>query len=421
MPQTLLRPLPFDWEMGVTREPWDSSQKMIAQRIAAERLADCGAHFEAALVTVTRGPAPHLPILNRQGMIQRPCTNCGDCTTGCNVGAKNTLVMNYLPIAKQHGASIFTRTEVLGIDKCPDGYVVWYRHYPVCADGQSKSSSDQVVHGCLRTRMIVLGAGSLGSTELLLRSQTTNFQFSPRLGCGWSCNGDILGLVRHTQVPTHIAGKGTDECGMQSTGPAIQSNIRFPNRACLQERIMIQEGVVAKAYIPFMTLFGRDLGLDHTQMLVVAGHDGAEGRVELGSDGSAVIRWPDLYHHVYRRIAEADMQRVAHAIGGEYREMLAFKGRVGTVHPLGGCSMADNPQHGAVDDRCRVFDGRDGGCIDPATGRPLVHRGLYVIDGASVPTSLGVNPLATISAIAERSAELITHDPDHADLFVAAV
>ncbi len=34
-----------------------------------------------------------------------------------------------------------------------------------------------------------------------------------------------------------------------------------------------------------------------------------------------------------------------------------------------------------------------------------------------MPTSLGVNPMATISAIAERTAEYITLDPEFADLF----
>jgi cholesterol oxidase len=60
-----------------------------------------------------------------------------------------------------------------------------------------------------------------------------------------------------------------------------------------------------------------------------------------------------------------------------------------TVHPLGGCPMSDDPAQGVVDDRGRVHG----------------YDGLYVSDGAIVPTALGVNPSKTIAALAERNAE----------------
>jgi cholesterol oxidase len=76
-----------------------------------------------------------------------------------------------------------------------------------------------------------------------------------------------------------------------------------------------------------------------------------------------------------------------------------FRDNLITVHPLGGVPMADDTDHGAVDDRGRVFDGNGG-----------IHAGLYVADGSMVPTSLGVNPLITITALSERIAEHIAKD-----------
>ena len=38
-----------------------------------------------------------------------PCVGCGDCVSGCNYSAKSTIIMNYLPDAKNHSAEIFTR------------------------------------------------------------------------------------------------------------------------------------------------------------------------------------------------------------------------------------------------------------------------------------------------------------------------
>ena len=49
---------------------------------------------------------------NHVGVPQPKCTGCGNCCGGCNVGAKNTLNMNYLPDAKAHGAEIFTEVDM---------------------------------------------------------------------------------------------------------------------------------------------------------------------------------------------------------------------------------------------------------------------------------------------------------------------
>ena len=56
---------------------------------------------------------------NPYGVQQKPCINCGNCVTGCNVGAKNTLYMNYLPMAKAAGATILTQAKVEWLERVP--------------------------------------------------------------------------------------------------------------------------------------------------------------------------------------------------------------------------------------------------------------------------------------------------------------
>ena len=89
----------------------------------------------------------------------------------------------------------------------------------------------------------------------------------------------------------------------------------------------------------------------------------------------------------------AEMNAHAQAFGGRYvdypRTSPIFGGALTTVHPLGGCPMADDPGRGVVDEFGRVHG----------------YPGLLVLDGSIVPTALGVNPSKTIAALAERGAD----------------
>ena len=59
--------------------------------------------------------------------------------------------------------------------------------------------------------------------------------------------------------------------------------------------------------------------------------------------------------------------------------------------------MGESRVTGVVDHKCRVFD------ADAEKHDDAVHDGLYVCDGSVMPRSLGVHPLLTITAVAERA------------------
>ncbi len=398
------------WELGVQCDPIDFSKKMRAERIAAERLRDIGCHFEAAGLTITRGQNNSLPIFNRQGILQRNCIDCGDCMIGCNVGAKNTLAMNYLPIAKRHGAMLFTQCEVRRIHKRNGHYVIEYWHHTRDPNGDVSTETRFV-----SSRMVILAAGSLGSSEILLRSRDTGFCFSNTLGMNWTANGDALGFVDNSQLCPSAGGIAAYP-GKHGPGPTIQSNLTYPSRHHLHDRVLIQDGAIASVYTQIIKMLFLDLDLSTTLPLLGMGHDGQQGRVVLHEDGNADVLWPGLLKSPYRNKIRAEFELIAKAHGGKYRHLHPPHDRMITVHPLGGCGMSDDPRSGVVDHRGRVYDLASGGSINEH-GEYATHQGLYICDGAIYPTAIAVNPFFTIAAMAERNAQLLTLQPEHADLF----
>lgn len=154
--------------------------------------------------------------LNHVGVMQDACTNCGDCVTGCNVSSKNTTLMNYLPDAANFGAQIFTEVKVSYIEK-KDGY--WLVHFIPLGMDREKFSKDELF---IRANNVILAAGSLGSTEILLRSKEKGLSLSDAVGVRFSGNGDMLGFSYNGNAKINGIGFGSKKTnGNADVGPCI--------------------------------------------------------------------------------------------------------------------------------------------------------------------------------------------------------
>jgi cholesterol oxidase len=75
--------------------PHPNAEKLLKMQALDRRARELGSTAFPLNIAVNFG----IDGMNEYRAEQKPCIDCGDCITGCNVGAKNTLAMNYLPMA----------------------------------------------------------------------------------------------------------------------------------------------------------------------------------------------------------------------------------------------------------------------------------------------------------------------------------
>jgi len=383
--------------------------------------------------------------VNPFGVSQPRCTSCGDCTSGCNVGAKNTTLMNYLPDAHRHGAKLFVGARVSHLTREGARWRVHFEGAPYSVTGD----------------VVMLGAGSLGSSEILLRSRRQGLPLSDRLGEHFSGNGDVLAFgfdndwqcgpmedETHQIAPINGVGVGCNKVPVeQYPGPCITGMIDMRATRDPARGVVVEEGVIPGVLAPLlpaalfmaaaqgsdffrygtalaqakitaaatlgeaiqdpsgdMTQLAYEGAVSRTQTYLVMSVDDAAGRLALEGE-QLRIDWPRAGASPVIANDNEVLRAVNGAIRGQFIPNPLWSQGMGqklvTVHPVGGCGMADSADKGVVDARGRVFASSQGADV---------HSGLYVCDGAVLPGAAGVNPLLTISALAERICQLLADD-----------
>jgi cholesterol oxidase len=332
----------------------------------------------------------------------KTCVHCGNCVIGCEHDAKNTLDKNYLTEAKDHGAEIRPLSMVTHIEEGPDG--AWRVHYLKVDEGLGRRKR-QIVG-----KIVILAAGSIGSTEILLRSRDgfRTLKNLPRaLGRGWSPNGDFLTLARYKNRSLH-----------PTKGPTIGGAIDLLDGVDLPDdnmigydgRIFVEDGGLPNfgahllkdwkdAKGPKGWAYRKASGLpDFTDMIPWFGQsiDAADGEFSLQNPlrfwrARIRLNWnPQCSSSALDAFNDVHVAMTL-ATGGEPRPLFTWK-RLRTLvtpHPLGGCNMAAASGAGVTNHLGEVFD----------------YDNLFVMDGSVIPRAIGRNPSKTIAAVAERSCE----------------
>jgi cholesterol oxidase len=426
--------------------PYDQTAKTLAFRDAARRLGRGDDWFLPKLAVTFANPGqppvPGVPILEAQpnlhGLPRETCRLCGECDVGCNYGAKNTLDYNYLTRAWHAGADIRTLCEVRSFEpREGGGWTVSYVHHDEHADGPADTGALPLT--TLTATDLILSAGTLGSTFLLLRNRGALPGLSPALGHGFSGNGDLLTFAIRARENEN--GKRVPRVTDPAHGPVITSAIRTGDALDGDGhtgRGFYLEDAGYPEFVSWMLQMA-DLPADvrnvvHGAERMVKGllHHGRESEIGgvvadfLGQCGlsSATLPLlgmgrdvPDGVMTLAGELLEVDWSKhgaskayfdqvrelsdeISRELGADFLDNpIWYLNRVITVHSLGGCRMGRNDQEGVVDAYGRVFN----------------LPGLHVADGSIMPGPVGANPSLTIAALADRFADaMLEGAPDPA-------
>lgn len=300
----------------------------------------------------------------------------------------------------------------------------------------------------MTARIVVVSAGALGSTELLLRNRDqygTLPELKAHLGSRYSTNGDTLTLLLPAKglvlgwaglgvgvagllirnVAVAAIGAGAHIAGVRQAwraydpdlGPTNSDYIRFRASDGSPQGVYIEGGrypnpgrwAIAAAlgavggyrptryreiarvtnllrrWIPPLGLLSRTLPIP----LLTMGRDRAAGRIVLAGDDNVLVEIDLDQNQAYYAHTDSLGRLVAGAAGAWWlpNPVLHWLKMVEVPHNLGGVPMGETAQDGVVDHLGRVFD------IDD----------LVVLDGSIIPVAMGPNPALTILALAERA------------------
>lgn len=416
-------------------QPCPTDQPRLAKHAALEALAGAlpghGGTFKSVPITVDWSS----------------CQRCGDCATGCNHNAKRSLDKTLLATARRRGATLVTGASVQRLEALSNGgWRVWVEHTnPLLAAQTDRAFA-------VRARRVVLGAGTFGSTEILMRSRAHGLPTSGRLGEHFSSNGDVLAAVYGQASPVNAVADEHQAPGEREVGPTITAMVDLRQAAHAGQTTAPGLGhVVQELAVPgplkrlFAELFTTakalhdlarfdltrhqpddddplvllDQQLRHTQVLAIIGHDSANGHLRppdliewedpSRGEGLLTVSWPELQEDqrpdqqmaALRQWCEASDQPgqvlpmpLWQPLPASMRALTGDqKGPAVSTHPLGGCAMGDSGTHGVVNHLGQVFQGQG----------TEVHPDLVVLDGSIIPTSLGINPALTIATVAQRA------------------
>lgn len=325
------------------------------------------------------------------------CDGQGVCCFGCPTDAKKSTNVSYVPMALRNHASLFTEAKVTEI-LIENGRAAGVIAEATVGDNGSRS----VRRLTIRARAVVVSGGTYHTPVLLLKNKL----------CGTS--GELgKNLTLHPAAATMAV--FDEEIRGWNAIPQGYSIHEF-----WRDRMMFEGGftpldvsgaalgIVGPEFTEVMEAYNR------TAAFGFMVEDSSRGRVRVGPTGAPLVTYNlnkadvEVVKLGTARLAEiyfaAGAKRVYPCIAGHdvikstadlkrlhNSKVKALDLMLSAYHPLGTARLGVDPTTSVVGPDHQAHD----------------LPGLYIVDGSSVPSSLGVNPQVTIMAMATRAADLL--------------
>lgn len=393
--------------LGVAKVPFDPPSggllKSIAKQWGTEDTytnTPCGVFFGES------GREVPDPYFAGEGPKRTGCTRCGACMVGCRVGAKNTLVKNYLWFAEKRGVDILPERQV--VDVRPIGAADGNDGYYVTTERPgSWFLTDRKV---FTARGVVFSAGALGTNKLLaqLKHGGSLPKISDRLGELVRTNSESLLAVTlpdnsipvwnsvaignsiHVDKDTHIE---FVTYGQRGNSMGYLFTLITGKGTRLTRPLLWLGNIVRHPFRFLKTMMPFNWASRSVIFLVMQSLDNAisfKAKPKLlGGYTVTTEQNIEMPNPTYIDIANKCAQWLADQTGGVAQSMVAeaVADIPSTAHILGGAVIGKDARSGVIDAEQRVFG----------------YKNMLICDGSAVPANPGVNPSLTITAMSERA------------------
>jgi choline dehydrogenase-like flavoprotein len=324
------------------------------------------------------------------------CVGCGICTLGCPTAGKRPTLLNYIPRASELGCQVycdFRVEKILSAFGSATG---------VAGSILDRRTGKRRARFRVRAKIVVLSAGAVGTPLLLLQNRLAN------------SSGEVGKNLRlHPGIRVYAM---MDELvkGWLGVPQGVYVD-EFWNEGVMLEGIFVGPMLSAPA-MPYFGRRNKELMFNYPRIAAFGAmiSDETRGRIRPGLFGRPFITYrlekEDLKKAVKAIAYTAEIffaagakkvyptipwlpeiaspKGIAEILTGPVKpgdlEMMAF-------HPMGTCRMGTRPDRSVTDPFGETFD---------------VHN-LFVADASLFPSCLGVNPMESIMAFANRNADYI--------------